>query len=381
MTPPMTPPTTPPTTQPPLLAPGADLDPGPRFPDDPEDRGGVAILGCGTIAHTAHLPAYQQYGVGVVGVWSRSPRTTAETTARFPFVQRVYDDVAELLADPRVRIVDVATGPGVRLDFVEAALDAGKHVLAQKPLVTHAAELPRVAGIVARAAEAGLKVAVNHNGRWAPPWRLATLLLRAGAVGEVVGVTHLHDKPLPPLAGTPFDEVPHMLLSDYLVHWIDITRCWLEDAGIRAVTARDSRVPGQPDAARNPWSATVDLACADGATATIRVVGDVRATTPGCPFWVHGTAGSLRGSVLGGSDRLTLDAEGLLSELPLHGAWFVDGFAAAMGELMCAVAEDREPEHSVTHAAGSARITLAARESAERGGVPVPVAVDEGGPA
>ena len=32
-----------------------------------------------------------------------------------------------------------------------------------------------------------------------------------GAVGDVVGVTHLHDKPLPPIAGTPFDDVPHML--------------------------------------------------------------------------------------------------------------------------------------------------------------------------
>ncbi len=359
---------------PPSGEPSPSPDPGPRFP---EDRGGVAILGCGTIAHTAHLPAYQQYGVEVVGVWSRSPRTTADTRTRFPFVPGVYGDVAELLADPRVRIVDVATGPGVRLDFVEAAVDAGKHVLAQKPLLTDAAELPRVEALARRAAEAGLRVAVNHNGRWAPPWRLATLLMRDGAIGRVVGVTHLHDKPLPPLAGTPFDAVPHMLLTDYLVHWVDITCCWLEDAGVEAVAARDSRVPGQPPEAQNPWSAAVDLACADGASATIRVVGDVRASTPGCPFWVHGTTGTLRGSVLGGSDRLSLDVDGAVTDLPLRGAWFVDGFAGAMGELMCAVAEGREPENSTVSALGSARVALAARESAERGGVPVPVLVDE----
>ena len=44
------------------------VDTAPRFP---ADRAGVAILGCGTIAQSAHLPAYEQYGVGVTGVWSR----------------------------------------------------------------------------------------------------------------------------------------------------------------------------------------------------------------------------------------------------------------------------------------------------------------------
>ena len=57
--------------------------------------------------------------------------------------------------------------------------------------------------------------------------------------------------------------------------------------------------------------------------------------------------------------------------MPLSGAWFVDGFAAAMGELMCAVAEDREPENSAADAARSVALVLAARESAERGGAPV----------
>ena len=109
--------------------------------------------------------------------------------------------------------------------------------------------------VLARAEAAGVRVAVNHNGRWAPPWRAATLLLRDGAVGDVVGVTHLHDKPLPPLAGTPFDDVPHMLLTDYLLHWVDITRTWLADGGagqVVSVQAADSRVPGQPDDGAQP---------------------------------------------------------------------------------------------------------------------------------
>ena len=342
-------------------------DTAPRFPSD---RGGVAVLGCGAIARSAHLPAYAQHGVGVVGVWSRSPSSTEGLG------HHVYASAEELLADPAVRIVDLATGPTGRLEWIEKAVDAGKHVLAQKPLTLDRADLERLPDVLARADAAGLRIAVNHNGRWAPPWRATTLLLRQGAVGTVTGVTHLHDKPLPPLAGTPFDDVPHMLLTDYLLHWVDITRGWLADGGageVTSVQAVDSRVPGQPDEARNPWSATMTLGTASGATATLRITGSNVTSEPGCPFWVHGTTGTLRGSVLLDSDRLEVDDGTSRTEVPLSGAWFVDGFAAAMGELMCAVAEDREPENSAADAARSVALVLAARDSADAGGAPVAV--------
>ncbi len=348
-------------------------DERPQLPEEAALRGGVAILGAGAIAHAAHLPAYEQHGIGVSGVWSLAPETTADTLERFPSVGRVYASADELLADPEVRIVDIATPAEGRMAWIERAVDAGKHVLAQKPLTTDPADLAALPGLLDRARERGVRVAVNQNGRWAPPWRLATLLLRQGAIGEVVGVTHLHDKPLPPLVGTPFDDLDHMLVTDYLMHWIDITRTWLDPAHVVSAQATDSRVPGQPAEARNPWSATIGLACDTGASATLRIVGNARATHPSCPFWIHGTEGTLRGSVLVGSDRLVLDRDGEVRELPLRGQWFVDGFAGTMGELMCAIAEDREPENSAAHAAGSVRIMLAARDSADRAGAAVPV--------
>ena len=153
------------------------VDTAPRFP---ADRSGVAILGCGTIAQSAHLPAYEQYGVGVTGVWSRREETTARVRDRFPFVGRVYATAEDLLADPEVRYVDLATGPEGRLAWIEAAVAAGKHVLAQKPLTLSADDLARLPAVLARAEAAGVRVAVNHNGRWAPPWRAATLLVRDG---------------------------------------------------------------------------------------------------------------------------------------------------------------------------------------------------------
>ncbi|MFC4554229.1 Gfo/Idh/MocA family protein [Georgenia faecalis] len=344
-------------------------------PAFPHARLGVAVLGCGSIAQSAHLPAYTRHGVDVVGVWSRDATRTEGIRDRFPAVRRVYRGLDELVADPDVDVVDIATGPVGRLDLVAAAVRAGKHVLAQKPVVADAEEIPVLEGLLAEAAERGVRVAVNQNGRWAPAWRVTTALVREGAVGEVVGVTHLHDKPLPPIAGTPFDRVPHMLLTDYLVHWVDITRCWLEGRVVAVITAQDSRLPGQPADAANPWHATMTLACEDGASAVVRVVGDVRTRRPACPYWVHGTDGTIRGSVLGGSDAVALERDGTTTAYALEGEWFVDGFAGAMAELMRAVDEGRAPEHDAAHVLATARLVLAARDSAAAGGVPQSVRV------
>lgn len=338
----------------------------PRLPDE---RLGVGLVGAGAIARTAHLPAYAAWGVPVVAVASRTTAAAAELARGFG-IETVHESVAELLADPRVEVVDLATGPAGRLDLIEQAVGAGKHVLAQKPLVVDPAELPRLGALIADARQRGIRVAVNQNARWAPAWRLATLLVRDGAVGEIVGVTHLHDKPLPPLAGTPFDDVPHMLLTDYLVHWIDITRCWLEGARVESVTAHDSRVPGQPRDARNPWQATLHVGLDSGASASVRIVGNALARAGGCPFWIHGTLGTLRGSVLLGSDSLVLERGDTSTPYVLEGQWFTDGFAGAMGELLTSIAEGREPENSAEHVLATIRLGMAAAASAEHG-VPV----------
>lgn len=327
----------------------------------------VAVLGAGSIARTAHLPAYAKYGVPVAGVHSRDRTRTDGLLNLFPQVGKVYDSAQELFEDPGVDIVDIATGPEGRVELMAQAVAHGKHVLSQKPLLAAADEITALKPVLADAAERGVRVAVNQNARWAPVWRMATLMVRRGEIGDVVGVTHMHDKPLPPIAGTPFDRIEHMLLADYLVHWIDITRCWLEGDRVTRVSANDSRVPGQPADAHNPWHADATLLCESGASAALRVVGDVRATNPGCPFWIHGTSGTLRGSILGGSDRIELDRDGTVHQLPLEGEWFVDGFAGAMAELMCAVREDREPENSAAHVLPTVELTDAARESAQLG--------------
>jgi predicted dehydrogenase len=335
------------------------LDYRPSFPAHPAP---IALIGCGAAAKELHLPAYEAWGVDVAGVYDANP-AAAEGVRR-----RVYGSLDELLGDPRVVAVDIATRPADRAPLIRRSLEAGKHVLSQKPL---ALDLDTARVLVDLADELALRLAVNQNGRWAPQWRAATLLIEQGAIGEVLSVTHLHDKPLPPLVGTHFDELDHFLLYDYDVHWIDISRCWLEQATPTEVRAWDYRTPDQPEHARSPWGAVVEIRYAGGENVLIRTVGDVRTARPGAPFWVHGTEGTIRGSVTPGAEFLELDTGAEVTRLSLEGSWYPDGMAGTLGELLRAIDEEREPFNSARHNLLSLELTLAACRSADQGGAVV----------
>jgi predicted dehydrogenase len=329
----------------------------PRFPEG--YRPGIGLVGCGTIAKQAHLPAYAKYGLHVAGVYDPNPAATDSVDAR------IFTSLDELLADPAVEVVDVATHPPVRLEVIRRAVEAGKHVLAQKPLALDARAAREV---VEEAERRGVTVAVNQNGRWSPPWRIATLLADSGAVGEVFSVTHLFDHDFPWIVGTSFDELEHFVIYDFALHWIDITRCWLDGREVGAVRAWEYRTPAQPPESVAPLGAVIAFDYADGASGVIRSVGSSRTARPGDPFWIHGTEGTIRGSVRKGSDFVELEHSGETTRFELDGAWFPDGFAGAMGELLSAIAEEREPFNSARNNLLTLRMTLAACRSADEGG-------------
>ena len=343
----------------------------PLFPSD--YRPGVGIIGCGGIVKLAHLPAYSKYGVDVVGVYDMSPAATEGIQSRFPIVGRVFSSADELLADPGIQIVDIATHPAARRGLIERALDAGKHGLSQKPF---AVDLATARGLIEHAERSGVRLAVNQNGRWAPPWRLATLLVEQGHVGDVCAVTHLFEHDFDWTVGTQYDEMEHFVLYDFAVHWLDITRCWLHDKTVATVSAREYRTPAQRPGQKAPWGALVVVDYTDGSSAVIRSVG-VATRRPGNPFWIHGTEGTIRGSIRKGTDFVELERDGTSLRYALDGEWLPDGFAGTMAELCSAIAEAREPFNSARHNLLSLQMTLAACRSADEGGRAV--ALDEVG--
>jgi predicted dehydrogenase len=342
----------------------------PSFPQD--YRPGIGIVGCGGIVRSGHLPGYRQYGQRVVGVYDVRREATDGVCEQFG-VETVFEDLAELLTHPEIEIVDVATHPDVRPAIVRQALEAGKHVLAQKPL---AGDVHIARELVEEGERLGLRVAVNQNGRWAPAWRAATLLIEQGTVGEVVAVSHLYHHNYGFTLGTVFDEIEHFVLYDYSIHWFDITRCWLDGKTITAVRAHEYRTPNQPRESKAPWGAWATIDYEDGSSAMIRGVGCAATVRPNKPFWIHGVEGTIRGTVLGsgpvpGMELLELERDGTTSHFELDGTWHTEGFAGALGELVTAIAEDREPFNSARHNLLSLQIMFAACRSAEEDSRPV----------
>ena len=217
---------------------------------------GIGIVGVGRIVQSAHLPAYRKHDLRVMGGYDVSPSALDEAlSAGLP---RGYRSLGELLDDPGVSVVDVATRPEGRAEVVHAALQAGKHVLAQKPSAT---SMEDGQSLVELADRMGCKLAVNVNGRWAPPWLGVTRLLAAGLLGRPFAVTHIYDVSYAWTRGTHFDEMDHFGLYDYSVHWVDIGLRWLQPALPLTVTAVDYRLESNQMTVTRPGASTYTSPC------------------------------------------------------------------------------------------------------------------------
>ncbi|MBI5596131.1 MAG: Gfo/Idh/MocA family oxidoreductase [Elusimicrobia bacterium] len=142
-----------------------------------------ALVGFGRVAEDAHLPAFRASpGFVVAAVVEADPRRRKAAAAALPGA-RLYASLAELAADgPGLDFVDIATPPWLHAPLAKEALEAGLHVLCEKPLALREADLDALAA----AAEAGGRALVCvHNWKKAPLLAKLKELLDAGAVGDL----------------------------------------------------------------------------------------------------------------------------------------------------------------------------------------------------
>ena len=142
---------------------------------------GVGIIGAGWFGerHAEAMAALDD--VRLVAASRTDPAALADFTARYG--GRGYTDYTELLADPAVDAVVIATPHHLHTAPVEAAARAGKHMLLEKPMAPTLAECDRIIEV---AAEAGVTLMLGHTSQFAPAYRLAKEMLDAGEVGEIV---------------------------------------------------------------------------------------------------------------------------------------------------------------------------------------------------
>jgi predicted dehydrogenase len=185
----------------------------------------AAVVGVGFIG-VAHVEALRRLGVDVVGVVGSDPGRAARKAASAS-LPRVYESLEALLADPAVDVVHIATPNHLHAPQVRAVLDAGKHVVCEKPLALTAAD---ARDLVARAAAAGKVHAVCFNLRFYPLCHQARVLVRDGAIGQPRFITghYLQDWLL---LDTDWnwrlvpDEAGQLrAVADIGSHWLDLSR-------------------------------------------------------------------------------------------------------------------------------------------------------------
>jgi predicted dehydrogenase len=139
----------------------------------------AGVVGIGFIG-VAHVEALRRLGVDVVGVVGSTPeraRAKAESAGLPP----VYESVEALVENPEIDVVHIASPNHAHADQARLVLDAGKHVVCEKPLALDSAD---TADLVARASDSNLVNAVCFNIRFYPANHQAMAMVASGAVGE-----------------------------------------------------------------------------------------------------------------------------------------------------------------------------------------------------
>jgi predicted dehydrogenase len=337
--------------------------PAPQLPYEPRDprtwRPRIGLVGCGGIS-VQHLRAYTTAGYNVAALCDRTEEKARRMRDTYYPSADVYDDWRKVIARGDIEVVDLAAHPEQRVDMIGAAIDAGKHVLSQKPFVT---DLDVGLRLVEKAEKKGVCLAVNQNGRWAPHWSWIRHAIAENLLGEVTSVRLAVNWDHNWIAGSVFEDIRFLVLYDFGIHWFDIASRFMRGRKPLRVSASAAAATGQKVRPPLLSQAIVEY---DAGQASLFFDANTRFGEQDTTY-VTGTLGSARstGPDLNAQEVTLATAQGLAGPT-LRGTWFPDGFHGTMGELLCAVEEKREPENGARENLESLALCFAALDSAAR---------------
>jgi predicted dehydrogenase len=193
-------------------------------------RLGVGVIGAHAWAEKAHLPGYAAYDrarlVAICDVIPERARAMADLFG----IEKAYSSAQDLINDPDVEMVDVCTPTDTHLPLSLAAIEAGKHVLCEKPLARDAAS----AFMASQAAEAkGVRTKLGFTFRYSPAIRQIHQWVQDGTLGEIYHVHGLEQNsqwlnPHEPLRQVPEGADWNSLIPSSIVgygsHLLDLVR-------------------------------------------------------------------------------------------------------------------------------------------------------------
>ncbi|MCC6791868.1 MAG: Gfo/Idh/MocA family oxidoreductase, partial [Thermomicrobiales bacterium] len=143
----------------------------------------AAVVGAGFIG-PVHVEALRRLGIEVTGILGSSPESGERQAAEMR-LPRAYGSLDELLSEPGLTAVHIATPNYLHAPMVRQVIAAGKHVVCEKPLAMDTAEGEE---LLALAVAAGVVHAPNCNFRFYPLCQESREIVRSGGLGEVYQV-------------------------------------------------------------------------------------------------------------------------------------------------------------------------------------------------
>lgn len=183
----------------------------------------VGIVGTGFIG-PAHLEALRRNNVNVVGLAEATAELAAEKAALLG-IGKAYESMEAMLADPDIDVVHLATPNYLHYPHAKAVLEAGKHVICEKPLAMNSEQ---TADLVRIAKQSGKVNVINFNIRFYPMAQQARAMVQNGEIGDlfILQGSYLQDWLLletdwnwrlePDLGGTL------RAVGDIGSHWLDL---------------------------------------------------------------------------------------------------------------------------------------------------------------
>lgn len=158
----------------------------------------VAVIGLGFMGRT-HIQALRRLGIEVFGVAGIS-EDEAKQAATELSIPKWYKSFTDAILDPSVNVVHLCTPNNMHFSQAKQALEAGKHVMCEKPLAMSMSESKQLAEL---AKKKGLMTAVNYNLRFYPICQEARARIVAGELGT-----------------------PYLIHGAYLQDWLYLKTDW-----------------------------------------------------------------------------------------------------------------------------------------------------------
>ena len=145
-------------------------------------RIGWGMIGCGDVTQVKSGPAFNKVESSFIAAVMSRNLDKAKQYAAKNNITHYYDDVQELLANPEVNAVYIATPPSSHEAYAMTAINAGKDLYIEKPMAMNHVSAMK---IIKAAEQAGVKLVIAHYRREQPVFKKVKQLIEEGAIGKV----------------------------------------------------------------------------------------------------------------------------------------------------------------------------------------------------